>query len=339
MSESFAPQQPPTPEAVFAALWAFHQTNALVAALELDLFTAVGSGADTPAKLAQRAKATERGVRILCDYLTIQGFLLKNGASYALTPTAATFLDRRSPAYLGSMAQFLSNETSQKRSMAMAQTVRRGADDVVFEPDWEGWITFARTMTPMMAPQAEFIAQRFAGDRAGKVLDIAAGHGLYGLAFARRNPKLEIVALDWPAVLEVAKENAAKAGVGSDRYHLLPGSALDVDYGHGYQTVLLTNFLHHFDTDTCERILRKVLAALAPGGQALILEFVPNDDRVSPPMAASFSLQMLIGTPAGDAYTWKQLRQMLENAGFREPAIEAVPQSPQSLLSAKKAPA
>src|SRR5207253_3604413 len=94
-----------------------------------------------------------------------------------------------------------------------------------------------------------------------KILDIAAGHGLYGLAFAKRNPKAEVTAVDWANVLEVAKENAQAAGV-SDRYHTRAGSAFDVDYGNGYDLVLLTNFLHHFDPPTCEMLLRKVRSAL-----------------------------------------------------------------------------
>ena len=86
-----------------------------------------------------------------------------------------------------------------------------------------------------------------------KILDIAAGHGFFGIAFARHNPNVEVVAVDWANVLEVAKENATKAGV-ADRYSTIPGSAFDVAYGDGYDLVLLTNFLHHFDPPTCEKL-------------------------------------------------------------------------------------
>src|SRR5262249_61875474 len=148
-----------------------------------------------------------------------------------------------------------------------------------------------------------------------KVLDIAAGHGVFGIKLAQTNPNAEIVALDWPHVLEVAKENATARGVIS-RYKTLPGSAFDVDYGTGYDLVLLTNFLHHFDKETCETLLRKMRASLADGGRVATLEFVPNEDRVTPPQAAAFSMQMLGGTPRGDAYTFAELEQMFEHAGF-----------------------
>src|SRR6185312_1568283 len=121
-----------------------------------------------------------------------------------------------------------------------------------------------------------------------EVLDIAAGHGLFGIAVATQNPAARITAVDWAPVLRVAAANAVRAGV-QDRFTERPGSAFDVDFGGPYDAVLLTNFLHHFDPPTCVGLLKKVHAALRPGGRAATLEFVPNEDRVSPPIPASFS--------------------------------------------------
>lgn len=136
-------------------------------------------------------------------------------------------------------------------------------------------------------------------------------------------------------MLDVAKENAAAAGVGS-RYQTLPGSAFDVDYGTGYDVVLLTNFLHHFDPATCETLLRKVHAALAGNGRAVILEFVPNDDRVSPPLVASFSMMMLGSTPHGDAYTFPEFEQMVRHAGFRTVELHPLPPTLEQVVVAHK---
>ena len=123
-----------------------------------------------------------------------------------------------------------------------------------------------------------------------RVLDIAAGHGMYGIAIAQQNPNAQITAVDWPAVLEVAKENAEKAGV-SARYTARPGSAFQAELGVDYDFVLLTNIFHHFDKDTCVQLMRRAYQALKPDGSAVTLEFVPNEDRVSPPTEAAFSLQ------------------------------------------------
>jgi ubiquinone/menaquinone biosynthesis C-methylase UbiE len=198
-------------------------------------------------------------------------------------------------------------------------------------------VKFARAMVPMTAMPAQTIAE-LVGDHGGekfKVLDIAAGHGVFGITIARRHPNAEVVALDWPNVLEVAKENARDAGV-SDRYSTIEGSAFDVDYGAGYDIILLTNFLHHFDPPTCEVLLQKVHAALNEGGAAVTLEFVPNEDRVSPAIPASFSMTMLGGTESGDAYTFPELERMFGNAGFTRSELHQLTPSPQRLVISRK---
>jgi ubiquinone/menaquinone biosynthesis C-methylase UbiE len=116
----------------------------------------------------------------------------------------------------------------------------------------------------------------------------------------------------------------------------LPGSAFEADYGGGFDIVLLTNFLHHFDIPTCEGLLHKVYQALKDGGRAVTMEFVPNDDRVSPPAAAAFSLIMLATTPSGDAYPFSQYEQMFQRAGFARSEIRSLERSPQSVIISRK---
>ena len=311
------------------------------AAIELDVFTGIGEGNENVQSLAKRCEATERGIRILCDYLTIQGFLAKQDHRYSLTPTSAAFLDRRSPKYLGTIARFMDSPAHIARLQSLASIVR-GGDSLIHEDGSadEGnaeWIEFARSMAPMMALPAELIAGLL-GANAGaawKVLDIAAGHGLYGIAIARHNPNAEIVAVDWPQVLEVARENAEKAGVAA-RHRLLPGSAFEVEFGDGYDLILLTNFLHHFDRQMNEKLLTKLHRALKPGGRVVTLEFVPNPDRVSPPTAAGFSLIMLANTKAGDAYTFSELEGMFRNAGFGRSELHPLLPTPQSAVISHK---
>jgi len=168
-----------------------------------------------------------------------------------------------------------------------------------------------------------------------KVLDVAAGHGIFGVTIAKENANAQITAIDWPAVLEVAKENAAKQGV-AGRYSVRAGSAFEIDLGADYDFVLLTNILHHFDVATSETLMRRVHGALKPGGKAITLEFVPNEDRVSPPVAAGFSLVMLSNTAAGDAYTFAEYEAMFKNAGFGKTTMHGMPGMPESVLVSEK---
>jgi predicted nicotinamide N-methyase len=333
------PESAPNPSIIFAALRAFQQSAVLNTAIDLAVFTAIAEGAETAAQIAGKCGASERGIRILCDTLVTSGLLAKQGDRYQNTADTAVFLNRNSPAYMGGVKEFLSSpDLMNELFQNLTEAVRRGGTvlpgDGTVNPDNPLWVTFARVMAPMMAPAAQVIAGHLPASGPLKVLDIAAGHGLFGISIARRNPEAEIVALDWAAVLEVARENAAQAGVAS-RYSTIAGSAFDVDFGSGYDVVLLTNFLHHFDAETNEALLRKVHAALKPGGRAVTLEFVPNDDRVTPPMAAGFALVMLSSTHKGDAYTFRELDEMFRRAGFSQSVCHPMETQQSVIISTK----
>lgn len=333
--------QQPSPELFFQTVNSYQRTAAVKAAVELDVFSAIGEGHETIDKIAASRDLSERGARILCDFLVITGLLTKDGDRYALTQDSALFLDRRSTAYMGGSLEFLLAPTLLANFDDLAAVVRRGgtANEEGGTVSHENpiWVKFARAMAPMAAMPSQVIAGMFPGlaGRSIKVLDIAAGHGLYGIAFARQFPDAEVYALDWPAVLEVAKENARAAGV-DGRHHSIEGSAFDADFGEGYDVVLLTNFLHHFDPPTCVTLMRKVRESLKEGGMALTLEFVPNEDRVTPPAAAGFSLMMLASTPGGDAYTYAELERICSEAGFARSEQRDMPASPQKLVVSYK---
>lgn len=329
-----------TPAVVFENLQAYQRTFAVQAAIELDIFRAVGQGPGDVASIARHASASERGIRILCDYLVVAGLLQKVEGRYVHTPSSEAFLDPASPHCLASVARFLSNPIMRAPYERLAEVVRKGTTvlpgEGSVEPENPAWVEFAESMGPMMAPMAGPLGEVVLQGRKEpmRVLDIAAGHGLFGIEIAKQNPKAHVTGLDWAPVLRVALENARKAGV-QDRYDMLPGSAFDVDFGGPYDVVLLTNFLHHFDMDTCVGLLKKVRSALKPAGIAATLEFVPNEDRVSPPLPAAFSLTMLTSTAAGDAYTFKELAEMHRRAGFGEASAHAIPMSPHTIVMAR----
>jgi len=330
-------ERPLTPELYYEMVNGHQRTAAIRTAIDLDLFRAIGDGPGDVASLARQCSASERGIRILCDYLTIKEILVKENGHYRHSPTSAVFLDPRSPACMAPTAKFLLTTDMLKPYEHLTEIVRSGhtalPGDGNVEPDNPIWVEFAKSMPPMVASNVGPLAALALEGHTGpmRVLDIAAGHGLFGIEVAKLNPQARIAALDWAKVLDVAKENAQKAGV-LDRYDTLPGSAFDATFGGPYDAVLLTNFLHHFDHPTCVALLKKVRAALKPGGRALTLEFVPNDDRISPSMPAAFSMIMLTTTPSGDAYTFKQLSAMYTEAGFTNITSHPVPRSPETVV-------
>jgi len=331
----------PSPEHFFRTINAFQYTRALEGAIELDVFTAIAEGKATARALAESSQASERGMRILCDCLVVMGFLTKAGGNYELTPDSAMFLDKRLPTYVGGTVEFLLSPTIEKAYKDMAAAVRKGGtvlnDEGTMSPDHPVWVRFARAMQPLAFGTAQMLTGlvKLVPDKRAKALDIAASHGMYGLAFARQYPKLEVVAVDWANVLEVGRENAEKFGV-ADRWRALPGSAFDVDFGKNYDMALIPNFFHHFDPPTNEKLMRKIHAALVEGGRAVTVEFVPDKDRASPQHSVMFALSMLATTVSGDAYTFAEYEKMFAGSGFSRSELIELPMGFQRLIISYK---
>jgi len=330
----------PSLDLVWSTFIGYQRTAALKAAVELDLFTAIGAGARTVDAIAARCGAAARGVRALLNHLVIDGFLVRDEDTYALTATAAAFLDPSSDAYVGSAIRFVASDMLRDAFGRMTDAVRRGGTAVpdagTLAPEHPIWVDFARWMAPLARMSAMLVANHLdaAHAPAWNVLDVAAGHGMFGITLAQVNRGIRVTAVDWANVLAVAQENAREAGV-TARWRTIPGSAFDVDLGTGYDLVLLPNILHHFDAAGCERLLARAHAALAPGGRVAIVEFVPDDDRTGPPDAVRFALVMLATTPAGDAYTLAEYRAMLARAGFRgDVGMHDLPPSPARVVVA-----
>ena len=330
-------QAPLNPGLVFEMLQAHQRTAALKAAIELDVFRAVGEGPGDVASIARHCAASERGIRILCDFLTINGVLVKENGHYRHTPTSAAFLDPRSPACLASIAQFLGNQAMNEPYNQLAQVVRSGrtvlAGEGSVEPENPIWVQFAETMGPMMGPMAGPLGAVVLEGHSGPmhVLDIAAGHGLFGIEIAKQNPQAHVTGLDWAPVLRVALENARKAGV-QDRYNMLPGSAFEVDFAGPYDAVLLTNFLHHFDKPTCVTLLKNFAQRSSPAGvqRRWSLSLTKTASRhLRPHPSASPCWPQPHGA---NAYTLSELSKMYTDAGFTGITTHPIPMSPHTIV-------
>lgn len=320
---------------------AYYRTAAVKSALELGIFDVIGERGMSIAAIADACRASERGVRILCHFLAAIGFLKMNGEVPFMTREMVMYLDRKSPGYLGGSIEFLLSPYIMNAFTDLTSVVRSGEinlhQDGVLAPDHPQWVQFARSMAPMMSLPSMLLAELVdqPSGRPLRVLDVAAGHGLFGIALARRNPLAEITFLDWDNVLDVARENAGRADV-LGRSRFLPGSAFEVDYGTGYDVVLLTNFLHHFDEAGCEAILRKAHAALKPDGRVYTFEFIANEDRISPPLAATFSMMMLGTTPQGEVYSFSDMQRMCAAAGYAHVELAPIPPAMEKVVVSYK---
>lgn len=327
----------PTPLRFMEAVNGFQRTAVIRAAVEYGVFTAVGEGCNTAESLAARLGVAVKGARVLADALVILHLLKKTDGRYELNEESAMFLDRRSPRYLGDTLRFLLSAPVVDAYARFSEAVRRGgtaADGAgALAPEHDVWEEFAQGMAGLMHTSIQRVVEVMMP--AGRVLDVAAGHGRFGIALLEAGAAREVTAMDWANVLEYARRNAEAAGV-ADRWRARPGNALTEDLGGPYDTALLPNFLHHFSPEAIRAFLGRVREALAPEGRVAIVEYLPHEDRVSPSAAAWFAVQMLAMTPEGDAYTLAEYTEFLTAAGFTEPAVYAVPGAARHVLVADR---
>jgi len=320
----------------YEAMQAYQKTAALTAAIKLDIVTLIGGGVVTSNALAEQTATSSRGMRILCDFLTVMGLLRKQDGAYNVAEAGKRYLDPSSPAWMGSSIDFYAAPEILRLVLDdPVSYVRHGGSTGLahLAPDHPVWLRFAKAMSSTARLAAKRAAVYLAARHGppATVLDVAAGHGFYGIELAKAFPEAVVTAVDWPSVLGLASANAGDAGVG-ERFRAVGGNAFEVDWGGEFDLIILANFLHHFSPEECATILRKVRSSLSPQGRACAVDFVPDEDRAGAPTHAMFAFLMLATTPGGDAWTLSDLDKMAKAAGFLGATARPLRPTPQSLI-------
>lgn len=329
-----APQQQQgfeSPQQVVGLLQGFMGSAALRAALDLEVFTHIAHGTDTAAKLAETKKVPERAMRILCDALVAFGALGKSDGRYTLPPASQAMLVKGSPTYFGAMAGIMGNPLMWNEVGRLGDIVRAGHSlleqgaEAAEHPFWEEFSRRSKQMATMAGPAvAELAASLFAGNEPARILDIAAGSGMYGFSALKRFPSARLVSVDWPNVLKLAEPTARQMGL-EERVEFRPGDIFKDALGSGYDLVLAVNIYHHFGIEQNTELSRRLYEATAPGGRLILVDAVPDENRENERFALVFALTMLVWTREGDTYTLSEYKKMLEPAGYKNIELKTVP--------------
>jgi 3-hydroxy-5-methyl-1-naphthoate 3-O-methyltransferase len=330
-----------TPQRLMQFAWGFGAPLVIDAALRHRVFDVLDSGPKTLAELAGATVTSTRGLRAILDALVGLELLTRQADRYAITPESSTFLVSSKPSYHGGMIKHLNRQIldSWKNLPEIVATGKPATEVNAPKPGAEFFRQFVEDLLPMNFPAAKTLAEHLAqagGDtnRPMKVIDLAAGSGVWGIAIAQRFPQARITAVDWPTVAQITQDVAKRFGVG-DRLSTLPGDLLEVDFGHGFQVATLGHILHSEGEARSRKLLAKVFEALAPGGTIAIAEFMPNDDRTGPPIPLLFAVNMLVHTHEGDVFTFPQISGWLREAGFKDARKLEAP-APSPLILATK---
>jgi SAM-dependent methyltransferase len=311
----------------------------LEAAVRIGVFDVLDDRPLTLPDIVRRTGASARGLRALLNALVGLDLLARYGDDYALTEESAAYLVSTKPSYQGYMCKHVSGHLL-PRWMQLTEVVRTGEPSRVVNEQADGgayFREFVEDIFPMSYEAAGVLATELDLARATgpvRVLDLAAGSGVWGVALAEASPRVAVTAVDWPAVLPVTRKVAERHRV-LGQFQFIEGDVLEADYGRGYNVATLGHILHSEGEERSRRLLRKTFDAMAPGGTIVIAEFVADEDRTGPPDALIFAVTMLVNTEAGDTFTFGEMAAWLREVGFTDVRQLGAP-GPSPLILATK---
>jgi len=337
MNTDTSPSGVTSPSSVLELASGYAAPLMIETAVRVGLFDALDEKPLDVAALAAKTKTSTRGMRALADGLGCFKVLGRQGELFTLTDVTRTFLVSTKPAYLGRYFTHTTRMVLPWLKLTEAVVSGKPVAPITKEQDGAGFFSdFVESLFVLNYPAAATLAKTLLErePRIGKVLDVAAGSGVWGIPFAQQSRDLRVTALDWPDVVQVTRRIVERNGV-SDRYTFVGGDLRRDDFGQGYDVALLGHCLHNEGVAGCKALLSKVFNALQRGGTVAVADLVPNDERTGPPGALIFAVNMLLRTEEGNTHTFAELKEWLGAAGFRDIRTLEAP-APAPLLLATK---
>jgi ubiquinone/menaquinone biosynthesis C-methylase UbiE len=331
---------PVTPERIMQFAWGYVPPLLLEAAIRHRIFDLLDGGPKTLSEIQKETGASERGLSAVMNALVGLNFLAKDKQGYfSLTPESATFLVSTKPSFQGGMLRHGSEQLIPKW-LHLNEIVMTGAPAAAVNKEESGgdfFQQFVNDIFPLSYPAAQVLSRHYNANGAApavRVLDLAAGSGVWGIALAQGSEKVSVTAVDWPEVIPVTRKTVARFGL-ADRFSFVEGDLLRADFGSGHNLATLGHILHSEGSERSHALLKKTFQALAPGGTISIAEFLVNADRTGPLNALFFAVNMLVNTDSGDTYSFEEISSWLKAAGFTDPRTLDAP-GPSPLILATK---
>jgi len=322
MPKKSRPKKQITSERLQELGFAYAPPLIISAAVSNKVFDTLADGAKTVEQLSKQTGASVRGLRAIAHALVGLELLKKDRQSrYSLTPESEAFLISNKP---GTVAGFFGSILPQllSRWLRLSDTVRDGRPVVAVNQEADGTEFFSQlveNIIPMSYPGAQKLGDHLKLAKAKndvRILDLAAGSGIWGIALAQKSPRVRVAAVDWAGMIPTTKRITEKFGV-RDRFDFVEGDLLQADFGNGYDIATLGHILHSEGEQRSRQLLKKAFGALKPGGTIAIAEWLVNDRRTEPMHSLMFAVQMLVNTERGDTFSFNEIKNWLEDAGFK----------------------
>jgi 3-hydroxy-5-methyl-1-naphthoate 3-O-methyltransferase len=320
--------------------WGYVPPLVLEAAIRHRVFDVLDAGPMDLAHVAQATGASARGLTAIMNALVGLEFLSRDAhGRYALTPESSAFLVSTKPAFQGGLIRHCSEHLI-PRWLHINEVVASGKPVTPVNQESTGaafFHEFVMDIFPMSYGAAQCLAQHLHFGSTGepvRVLDLAAGSGVWGIALAQSSPRVLVTAVDWPEVIPVTKRSAGRFGL-ADRFSFVEGDLHDAPFGSGHHVATLGHILHSEGETLSRRLLARAHAALAGGGTIAIQEFLVSADRTGPLNGLFFAVNMLVNTTDGNTWSFEEIGDWLREAGFVNPRTIPSP-GPSPLILATK---
>ncbi len=305
------------PDDLNQVLRSFQESRVILTAVELDVFTAVQSGAGA-ADVAGRLGTDPRATEMLLNALAAMKLLEKRGGVFHNTPVSARYLAQGGKD--DARASAMHTVHLWPRWSTLTECVRAGTAVTYQEMAERGehWTeAFIAAMHRNARERAPHVVRVVGAERVERMLDVGGGSGAYSIAFAQANTRLHADIFDLPDVCLIARKHVEQSGL-SERIKTRAGDLRADPFGEGYDLVFVSAICHMLSPQENLELLRKCYAALRAGGRVVVQDFILEADKTAPKSAALFALNMLVGTVSGSSYSGEEYASWLEQAGFRE---------------------
>jgi ubiquinone/menaquinone biosynthesis C-methylase UbiE len=328
-----------TPERLMQFGFAYAPPLIIGAAVTNKVFDTLATGSKTVEEVSKESGASRRGLYAIMNALVGLELLNKRGDKYSLTPESQAFLVSNKP---GSLAGFFPMNMRRLIPLwlKLDDTVRTGRPPEARNQEGPGTDFFqelVENIIPMSYGSIQALADELKVANAKdtvRVLDVAAGSGIWGIVLAQKSPRVEVVAVDWSGMIPTTKRITKKFGV-RDRFKFIEGDILETDFGTNYDVATLGHILHSEGEERSRRLLKKTFGALKSGGIIAIGEWLVNDERTEPLNGLMFAVNMLVNTEKGDTFSFNEIKRWLEEAGFKDARTLEAP-GPSPLILATK---
>ena len=329
-----------TPERLQQLGFAYAPPLIISAAVNNKVFDTLQSGPQTLEQISKETGGSARGLRAIMDALVGLELLKKDRQSkYSLTPESEAFLISENP---GTLAGFFGSilPVMASRWLRLTDIVREGQPAVAVNQETEGTEFFSQlveTIIPMSYPGAQKLADHLKvanSKEQVRVIDLAAGSGIWGIAVAQKSPRVRVTAVDWAGMIPTTKRITGKFGV-RDRFDFIEGDLAEANFASGHDVATLGHILHSEGEQRGRQLLQKVFRALKSGGTIAVAEWLVDDKRSKPLHSLMFAVQMLVNTEMGDTFSFNEIKKWLEDAGFKKVRTLDAP-GPSPLILATK---